>query len=525
MAIGRISGPMLFSNLDRQGVDLAFESNLLYLDVTNSRVGVLNDAPQYSLDVSGNVKIANLVITHSAIRANTGKLDLGSTSNFTISGGSENYVLYTDGTGNLAWGQISDLDATWGNILIANNTVSITSTNGNLNLQANGTGSIVTTNNLFVANIQAELIAAEVLLANSIVLTGNVSAPYLLGNTVGTTLWFQSGIIGTGNSTVWYTQTLNSDSGNIATLVTNNFVTANANIASGNVTATITGNVTGNFATFTGNVNADWATANIAGYYANFAEITGTNVFLSGSSITTTMVDLQDITIVGNTVTSTNNDLVFAAAVTDPNNIIRFDSVSAIDIAAGTNEQRPPAPSVGYLRYNTDFNTIEWWSGADWTQATQVLSLEAIYPDGVSLVYTLGQSTTTSSILVNINGTIQQAGSGAYSVTDNQITFAEAPQVSDVIEIRYMVKGGFVTSIWSGGNVANVVSFSSNVQSTSANTGAVTIVGGLGVAGNINVGGNIGVATTTGTPSNTTSPASWLKVYVGDVQYYMPLYQ
>ena len=60
MAIGRISGPMLFSNLDRQGTDLAFESNLLYLDVNNGRVGVVNSSPQYSFDASGNVKVSNI---------------------------------------------------------------------------------------------------------------------------------------------------------------------------------------------------------------------------------------------------------------------------------------------------------------------------------------------------------------------------------------------------------------------------------------------------------------------------------
>ena len=33
MAVGRISGPLLKSNLIRNGIDLAFETNLLYLDV------------------------------------------------------------------------------------------------------------------------------------------------------------------------------------------------------------------------------------------------------------------------------------------------------------------------------------------------------------------------------------------------------------------------------------------------------------------------------------------------------------
>lgn len=56
MAIGRISGSVLKSNLTRNGVDLAFETNLLYLDVTNSRIGIGTSEPTTALDVSGTVK-------------------------------------------------------------------------------------------------------------------------------------------------------------------------------------------------------------------------------------------------------------------------------------------------------------------------------------------------------------------------------------------------------------------------------------------------------------------------------------
>jgi hypothetical protein len=56
MAIGRISGSVLKSNLTRNGTDLAFETNLLYLDVTNSRIGIGTSEPTTALDVSGTVK-------------------------------------------------------------------------------------------------------------------------------------------------------------------------------------------------------------------------------------------------------------------------------------------------------------------------------------------------------------------------------------------------------------------------------------------------------------------------------------
>jgi len=55
MAIGRISGSVLKSNLTRNGTDLAFETNLLYLDVTNSRVGIGTSEPSTALQVAGTV--------------------------------------------------------------------------------------------------------------------------------------------------------------------------------------------------------------------------------------------------------------------------------------------------------------------------------------------------------------------------------------------------------------------------------------------------------------------------------------
>ena len=60
MAIGRISGSVLKSNLTRNGVDLAFETNLLYLDVTNSRVGIGTSEPTTTLDVNGTITASGL---------------------------------------------------------------------------------------------------------------------------------------------------------------------------------------------------------------------------------------------------------------------------------------------------------------------------------------------------------------------------------------------------------------------------------------------------------------------------------
>ena len=52
MAIGRITGQMLSANLARSGTDLTFETNLLALDVSNSRIGIGTASPATTLHVS-----------------------------------------------------------------------------------------------------------------------------------------------------------------------------------------------------------------------------------------------------------------------------------------------------------------------------------------------------------------------------------------------------------------------------------------------------------------------------------------
>ena len=119
MAIGRISGPLLSKNLLRDGIDLAFETDLLYLDVTNGRIGIKKTAPAYELDVAGTVNaqslqvlysgpgtgdalIGKLVFTDGSISSNAGDVTIAAASN------QVNIVGNTTVTGNIhATGNIS----------------------------------------------------------------------------------------------------------------------------------------------------------------------------------------------------------------------------------------------------------------------------------------------------------------------------------------------------------------------------------------------------------------------------------
>jgi hypothetical protein len=81
--LGRISGPLLANNLKRNGVNLAFETQLLYFDVVNNRIGINSSAPTRDLLVNGNTNTTNLLVTTQA--------DLG--PNFEITNSQiQNYV-------------------------------------------------------------------------------------------------------------------------------------------------------------------------------------------------------------------------------------------------------------------------------------------------------------------------------------------------------------------------------------------------------------------------------------------------
>lgn len=90
MAIGKISGPLLKENLIREGINIAFETDLLYLDVNNRRIGVKTSSPTHDLTVNGTTRtnilevldsasIGDLVLDNNQIYSTTGTLNLSPT--------------------------------------------------------------------------------------------------------------------------------------------------------------------------------------------------------------------------------------------------------------------------------------------------------------------------------------------------------------------------------------------------------------------------------------------------------------
>lgn len=132
MAVGRISGPLLKANLLRNGVDLAFENDLLYLDVNNLRIGINTNTPTHDLQVSGTTKTTNLIVDNQVqigsltVAGNTISSSLNTISLLPAGGDPVVYQakLYVD-----------DFD-------IHGNQISIKTTNKDLEIRPNGTGSL-----------------------------------------------------------------------------------------------------------------------------------------------------------------------------------------------------------------------------------------------------------------------------------------------------------------------------------------------------------------------------------------------
>ena len=180
MAIGRITGPMLFSNLERQGTDLAIDGNLIYADVTNRRVGINNASPAYSFDSPGNVRLANIIITGSTISSNNNQVNFGLISNLRITGGNPVDIPYTDGSGNLAWGNLSVIASLEG--FTANNLIL-----GSTALASNPFGTNALTTGMNVAEAIATLddtFSNIAVITNAAIVSTNANLSALKGNTI-----------------------------------------------------------------------------------------------------------------------------------------------------------------------------------------------------------------------------------------------------------------------------------------------------------------------------------------------------
>ena len=355
MAIARISGNILQDNLQR-GSNLSIQGNLLYIDVTNDRVGVGTSSPDVEFTVVGSANISANVDAGNAIVSGSVSATGNVTGGNLTTGGDVTTATVT-ATGNVSGGNlVSSADVT---------TVSVTAS-GNVS-----GGNLVSSADVTTATVTA---------------TGNVSG----------------GNITTGGDVTTSTVTASST------------ITATGNVSGGNITTSGAVEATGN--------------------------VSGGNLISSGS------VETANITLSGTTVTSDANLSIATSSNgnvdfdVDGTGVVSFNTSTSLTLPSGNTAQRPGSPETGALRFNTSVSQVEIYDGAAWDSITggafANITSQELTGDGSTVQFTLDRTTTAAAIIVSTNGVVQLPDT-AYTVTGNQITFAEAPVSSDTVDVRF----------------------------------------------------------------------------------------
>ena len=383
MAINRISGNILQDNLQR-GANLAFQGNLVYIDVQNNRVGVKTSAPQDDFNVVGVANADNVRITSATANgifyASTTKLAV-TDSNLQFDGTTLTLV----GTANIANINISGNIATAGNIDAGN---------------INTTGSVAAAGNISGNNVSV----TGTVDAADVSATGNVSGNNVVatGTVEGTTLDI------TGSATI-------IGSANIANIVlSGTAISADTGILDlgSNANVSITGGAEDFILSTDGTGNLIWIDgANIVGALGNLT--------ISNTTISTALVD-GNITL---TPTGTGTAII--------------NTTTGLVLPTGNTAQQPVPAAIGTIRFNTDAGRLEVYDGAEWDSVAAGVTNQLFTGDDSTLVFTLDRDSTSAAALVMFNGVVQIPGV-AYTVTGNLITFAEAPLTSDVIDVRFL---------------------------------------------------------------------------------------
>lgn len=464
MTQGRIGGPMLRDNLVRNGIDLAVETDLLYFDVNNQRLGIKKSVPTTTFDVNGtvlfggNLKFTGTLIESTNTNGNitlqpngTGKLQIPYLSNTRVpyvgSGGTvvDSPNLTFDGSNLYVAGSIVGSGSVGlGNLSAAGNTLISVNTNENINLDPNGSGKVVIFGNLVVDNLTAGRITY---VAGDDSITDDANLTYAPGYLT------LNGVANLGNVSVG----------------TNTITTTNTN---GNLDLSPNG---------TGSVRLTALSSSRVVYTTTGGALTNSaNLVFDGSNLTLLgQLYVDNLLINGNTISSTvtNSNIIL-----DPTGIGRVVvlGTNAITVPAGTTAERPSGVA-GDVRINTDNDLLEFFDGAIWktlASDTGAIFGDSFEGDGSTTNFTLSAGSTTTATLVSINGVVQKP-TVAYTVSGTTLSFAEAPQPGDSIDTRSLKTAAELKFIL---DTANTIVEVSNLTQTATVTLGGTLSYTLGNA-------------------------------------------
>lgn len=347
MAIGRISGQLLKSNLLRAGENLAFETDLLYLDVVNSRIGVKTAAPTTDFHVNGHTRSTNVTVDN---QLNIGSLSF--TGNTITS--SSNTIAFAAAAGEAtvyhARLQIDDLQ-------LQGNKISTTVSNSPIELDPNGTGTV---NIVANTNITGNLaVTGNINATGNVVIGGNIQIGDALTDQIVINASIKSDLVPETDNTYdlgsatyrWravYTSTLYTTAIDVPSLDIGNLM-----FRDNEITTT-----------------------------------TGQDLYIDGNGAGG--VRLGNFKIVDNTITNLVSGAV-SQVVQSGTGYFKIAGTNGFVPPKGTNAERPTAYAVlGMTRYNTNSKALEVWDGTQWASPAGVSgAVSAAEAEEIAVVYAL----------------------------------------------------------------------------------------------------------------------------------------
>ena len=323
MAIGRISGQLLKSNLLRAGENLAFETDLLYLDVVNSRIGIRTATPTVDLDVNGHTRSTNITVDN---QLNIGNLHFTGNT-ITSDSGTINFAAAAgEATVYHSRLQIDDLQ-------LQGNIISTTVSNSSIEIDPNGTGTV---NIIANTNITGNLaVSGNVNATGNVVIGGNITIGDALTDNVVINASIRSDLVPETDNTF----DLGSPTFRWRAIYVNDFYTTALNVPTLDI-------------------------GNLMFRDNEITTTTGLDLYIDGNGAGG--VRLGNFRIVDNVITNVSTNAITQIAQSGTG-YFKIQGTNGFVPPRGDDAQRPTAYAVlGMTRYNTNSKALEVWDGLTW---------------------------------------------------------------------------------------------------------------------------------------------------------------
>jgi hypothetical protein len=350
MAIGRISGQLLKSNLLRAGENLAFETDLLYLDVVNSRIGIRTATPTVDLDVNGHTRSTNITVDNQLNIGNlhfTGNTITSDSATINFAAAAGEATVYHSRL------QIDDLQ-------LQGSTISTTVSNSSIELDPNGTGTVnIVANTNITGNL---VVTGNINATGNVVIGGNIQIGDALTDNIVINASIRSDLVPETDNIY----DLGSTSYRWRAVYTGALYTTSINVPSLDV-------------------------GNLMFRDNEITTTTGQDLYLDGNGVGG--VRLGNFKIADNTITNVVSNAI-SQIVQSGTGYFKIQGTNGFVPPVGADATRPTAYAVlGMTRFNTNSKALEIWDGADWASpagSAGAVSVAEANDIAVQIALTLG---------------------------------------------------------------------------------------------------------------------------------------